>query len=77
MENPRTETARDTDDSDLIDNIEDTPPGAMTSGGNLARDVASQDELAAVDDPEGRTRPRKDDDIHNDQAIRSQRTRDA
>ena len=33
MENRRTETARDNDDSDIIDNIEPTPPQGGSSGG--------------------------------------------
>lgn len=44
MENPRTDSARRNDDSDIIDNSEDAPSFAGTSGGNLQRDVATQAE---------------------------------
>jgi hypothetical protein len=76
MENPRTESARIHDDSAIIDAAEDAPSGRSTAGGNLARDVASQNEVAQAFDPEATTRPKKDDAIHNDTARRSQRTPD-
>lgn len=69
MEDPRTTTARDNDDSAIIDAaVDNSEPGATVgrSGGNLARDVATQDERTrAVDDPDAHTRVTKQDDIDN------------
>lgn len=45
MENPRTETARQTDDSELIESMEDAPSFGSASGGQLQRDIGSHDEL--------------------------------
>jgi hypothetical protein len=45
MDNPRTQSARDNDDSELIDSVEPTPPQGGSSGGNLQEDVATQAEL--------------------------------
>jgi hypothetical protein len=73
-ENPRTRTARDTDDKDLIEGM--IPAGdavAGTSGGALARDVGSQADLKQVDDPDGTTRATKQDDIAADVAYDSDR----
>jgi hypothetical protein len=44
MENPRTESAREADDSDLIEAMEDAPSQGGTSGGNLQREIGSRDE---------------------------------
>lgn len=52
MENPRTESAREHDDSDIIDNAEPGPSFAGSSGGNMQRDVAAEAELERVRDPE-------------------------
>lgn len=41
----RAETAKRHDDSDIIDPMGDAPAEGSTSGGNLARDVGSRDEL--------------------------------
>ncbi|HEU4961473.1 MAG TPA: hypothetical protein VFT56_13830 [Sphingomonas sp.] len=76
MDTPRTDTARDHDDSDIIDDARPAPSQGGTSGGNLARDVASQTEEHRVSDPEHRERPTKEDDIDNDAAYPSQRPRD-
>ena len=74
MENPRTTSARDHDDSMMIDQADDAPGVAGRSGGNLATDVGTQDELTqGVDDPEARTRPMKQDDIGNNVAQPSDR----
>ena len=62
-ENPRTQTARDHDDRDIIEGM--IPAGEAvpgTSGGALARDVGSRDDLAQVDDPDGTTRATKQAD---------------
>ncbi|MHA0319234.1 hypothetical protein ACXY7D_12285 [Sphingomonas melonis] len=69
-DNPRTDTARDTDDRDLIEGM--IPAGgadAGSAGGPLAQDVGSQDDLTrAIDDPEGHDRMTKQDDIDHGQA---------
>ena len=76
-ENPRTTTARDYDDSAMIDDaLADGGVGASasSSGGHLQTDIGSQDDLSqAVDDPGGTTRPEKADDIANNQAYDSDR----
>ncbi|WP_431470396.1 hypothetical protein [Sphingosinithalassobacter sp. LHW66-3] len=66
MENPRIRTARDNDDSDIIDNAGGAPDKTGREGGNLQRDVGTRDELARVDKPETHTRVTKADDIEND-----------
>ena len=70
MENPRTTSAREHDDHEMIDAAvaESTPGQGSSSGGELARDVATQAEEAAVFDPEVSRRPEKTDKIDNDQA---------
>jgi hypothetical protein len=63
-ENPRTESARDHDDKDVIEGM--IPAGGATpsgAGGALQRDVGTQADLKQVDDPAGATRPTKQDDI--------------
>ena len=69
-ENPRTETARDTDDTDLIEGM--IPAGeavAGSSGGTLAQDVGSKADLTrATDDPEARDRVTRQDDVDHGQA---------
>ncbi|HTG38735.1 hypothetical protein [Sphingomonas sp.] len=61
MENPRTTSARDHDDRDIIDAAANAPDTAGRSGGNLARDVATQAEQARIDDPDGSTGVNKAD----------------
>ena len=70
MENPRTTSAREHNDHEMIDAAvaETTPGQGSSSGGDLARDVATQAEEAAVFDPEVTRRPEKQDKIDNDQA---------
>jgi hypothetical protein len=41
----RAETARQNDDSDVIDPKEDAPSFGGTTGGNLQRDIGTRDEL--------------------------------
>ena len=71
-ENPRTTTARDNDDHELIEGMvadADTGVSGSTSGGQLAQDVGSQNDLVReVGDPDALTRPQRSDDIHHDQA---------
>lgn len=58
----RAETARQTDDSDLIDSMEDGPAFAIARGGNLQRDIGTRDELSEeVGDGDGVTRVRDSD----------------
>ncbi len=69
-ENPRTTTARDTDDSDLIEGM--IPAGGAvpeSGGGNLAHDVGSRDDLTrAIDDSEAHERVAKQTAIDHGQA---------
>ena len=76
MENRRTETARDHDDRDLLEDLEAAPSFSGARGGNLERDVASSAELDAVDAPDGNRRVRKQDAIDHDQSRRHDRPRD-
>jgi hypothetical protein len=63
MENRRTETARENDDSDIIDRAEPAPSHGGSSGGNLQEDIATQAELERVRDPEAREGVTKQDKI--------------
>jgi hypothetical protein len=69
MDNRRTDTARDTDDSEIIDrdSAEFEPRQGGSSGGNLQEDVATQAELDRVRDPEAREGVDKQDDIDHQQ----------
>src|SRR5205809_1079266 len=62
MENRRTESAREHDDSELIESIEPTPSQEGRSGGSLQEDIATQAELERVRDPEAREGVNKKDD---------------
>jgi hypothetical protein len=75
MEHPRTTSARDHDDHDLLDDASNVPMDSSTSGGNLARDVTSSAEEAALRKPDGHRDVHKQDDIDNDTATRSDRPR--
>jgi len=76
MENPRTEAARAHDDGDLTETSA-TGGEASSSGGNLARDVASQAEESLITDPAGTTRAEKADDIAHGTEVRPDRARAA
>ena len=69
MDNRRTETARETDDSDIIDRDsgEFEPSQGGSSGGTLQEDVATQAELERVRDPEAMEGVDKQDDIDHQQ----------
>ena len=69
MENRRIETARDNDDSDIIerDSSEFEPSQSGSSGGNLQEDIATQAELERVRDPEAHEGVDKQDDIDHQQ----------
>lgn len=57
MDNPRTQAARDHDDSDLIEGMEDAPSHKGAQGGNLQRDIATRAEQQKdVDGAPGVTR---------------------
>jgi hypothetical protein len=58
----RAETARRTDDSDVIDQMEGGPDFGGSSGGNLQRDIGARDEIhGEVGDGDGITRVRDSD----------------
>jgi hypothetical protein len=67
MENPRTQSARDHDDSEVIDNTEPMPSQGGRSGGNLQSDVATDASLERIRDPEGHEGVDKQDDIDHAQ----------
>lgn len=69
MDNNRTETAREHDDSDIIDraSAEPTPDQQGRAGGNLQTDVATQASLERVRDPEAHEGVDKSDDIAHGQ----------
>lgn len=67
MDNQRTETAREHDDSAIIDSSEPAPDQQGRSGGNLQTDVATQASLERVRDPEAHEGVDKADDIAHGQ----------
>jgi hypothetical protein len=75
MENPRTTSARDHDDRDLIEGAESAPGASGASGGNLQRDVASKAEADLISDPEAHERVTKQASIDHDDARPAQRAR--
>ena len=77
MEHPRTAAARAHDDSAIIDAAIQAPASSGSSGGNLQRDVASQLEIDAVDDPEQHRRVKKKDAFEHGNARRRERARGA
>ncbi len=76
-ENPRTTSARDHDDHEMIDAAAaeaDSDAVADSAGGALQTDVGTQADLKrGVDDPAATTRAEKSDDIANNQAYDSDR----
>ncbi|MGN6374661.1 MAG: hypothetical protein ACTHMG_03800 [Sphingomonas sp.] len=73
--NDRAQTARDHDDSAIIDGATEAPDKVGREGGNLQRDVGTQDELDRVSDPDNTERVTKSDDIANNDAYPSNRGR--
>lgn len=60
--NRRAETARETDDSDIIERMEEAPGFGGSAGGNLQRDIGARDELhQEVGDGDGVSRVRDSD----------------
>ncbi len=76
MDDRRTETARDNDDSELIESSEKTPAQQGRSGGNLQRDVGTQAALERVKDPEALEGVTKEDDIAHGQRRPAERRGD-
>ena len=73
MDNSRAQSARDHDDSAIIDAAEGAPGQGSSAGGNLARDVASRDEIAQAIDPDSTTGVNKQNDQDNGISYRAQR----
>jgi hypothetical protein len=69
MDNRRTETAREHDDSDIIDrdSAEFEPHQGGSSGGNLQEDIATQAELQRVRDPLAHEGVDKQDKLDHDE----------
>jgi hypothetical protein len=57
----RAETARRTDDSDIIDRMEDSPSHGNRSGHQIGHDIATRDELKQEVGDAGVTRARDSD----------------
>ena len=80
-ENPRTTSARDHDDHEMINAaVADAETGAVagSSGGHLQTDIGSQDDMKqGMGDSGSTTRPEKADDIANNQARPHARPNDA
>ena len=63
MDNRRSDSARESDDSDIIDSIEPTPSQGGRLGGNLQSDIATEASLEHVRDPEAHQGVQKQDKI--------------
>jgi len=73
-EHPRTQSARDHDDKDIIEGMIPAGDSAQSSaGGRLAQDIGLQADLKQVDDPDGTTGAEKQDKIDSGVAQRSDR----
>ena len=73
----RAETAREHDDSDLIDDNLKTPSQGGRSGGDLATDVGTQAAEERVSDPDAHEGVDKADDIAHAQRYSANRPPDA
>ena len=76
MDNRRTETARDNDDSEMLENAERAPSQQGSAGGNLQRDVGTQSTLERVQDPDAHEGVTKEDDIAHGQRYPVERRSD-
>ena len=76
MDNRRAETARENDDSDIIESAEPAPSQGGSSGGNLQEDIATQAELERVRDPEAHEGVDKQDKLDHQQEIPTNRPAD-
>jgi hypothetical protein len=72
----RTESAREHDDSDLLEDNLKTPAQGGRSGGDLATDIGTQAADERVSDPGAREGVDKADDIAHGEAYASDRTPD-
>lgn len=72
----RGKTAREHDDSELIDNIEPAPSQQGRSGGNLQKDIATQASLQRVRDPDAHEGVDKQDKINHGQKSMERREGD-
>lgn len=77
MEHPRTTSARDHDDHEIIDAATEAPDNVGRSGGNLARDVATRDEASNIADPDGSTNVEKADSTRHGERYEVDRARGA
>ena len=76
-ENSRAETARQNDDSAMIDAIEAAPDQGGVSGGNLQRDVGTQAAEERVRDPEAHEGVTKEDKLEHGTGWADPRTPDS
>jgi hypothetical protein len=76
MDNRRSETARENDDSDIIDRVEPAPRQGGSSGGNLQEDIGTQAELERVRDPEAREGVDKQDKLDHQEETPTNRPAD-
>ncbi|MFL6736418.1 MAG: hypothetical protein ACJ8F4_05100 [Sphingomonas sp.] len=67
MDNRRTDTARENDDSDIIENLDPTPSHGGSSGGNMQRDIGTEATLERIRDPEATEGVDKQNDIDHAQ----------
>ena len=67
----RADTAKRTDDSELIEDAEPTPETVGRSGGNLQRDVATADPEKEVRDPEAGDNVTKEQELHHGTSSKS------
>ena len=67
MENTRTQSAREHDDSEIIENAEPGTSQQGSAGGNLQRDIGGQAAMERVSDPEAQEGVDKADDIAHGQ----------
>ena len=72
----RAQTAREHDDSAMINDIEQTPSQQGRFGGNLQRDVGTQASLERVRDPDAQEGVDKEDKINHAQDTSSVRPAD-
>lgn len=73
----RAQTAREHDDSDLIDDSLMTPAQGGRSGGDLATDIATQAAEERVSDPDAHEGVDKADDLEHGQRSPANRPPDA
>ena len=72
----RGQTAREHDDSDIIDKAEPTPSQGGRSGGALQADIGTKAALSRVRDPESRQGVDKEEKIEHQDETRANRAAD-